>query len=57
MKELPKAYDPKTVEKRIYKLWVDGGYFKGVVDSKKEPFSIVIPTQRHWSASFGTRFR
>jgi valyl-tRNA synthetase len=43
MRELPKTYDPREVEKNIYKMWLDGGYFKGVVDPAKKPFSIVIP--------------
>jgi valyl-tRNA synthetase len=42
-RELPKTYDPGEVEKSIYKLWMDGGYFKGVIDPEKEPFTIVIP--------------
>ena len=28
MKELPKVYDPRDVESRIYKLWMDGDCFK-----------------------------
>lgn len=43
MKELPKVYDPSTVEKRIYDMWQTGGYFKGVIDPDKKPFSIVMP--------------
>ena len=43
MKELPKIYDPKVVEKKIYDMWVEGGYFKGVRDPEKKPFTIVIP--------------
>ena len=43
MKELPKIYDPKAVEQKIYDFWVAGGYFKGVIDRSKEPFTIVIP--------------
>ncbi len=43
MKELPKIYDPKQVESRIYKMWEDGGYFKAVRDEKKKPFTIVMP--------------
>ena len=27
MKELPKVYDPKAVESRIYQMWIDGNYF------------------------------
>jgi valyl-tRNA synthetase len=42
-RELPKTYDPREVEKSIYKMWTDGGYFKGVIDPEKEPFTIVIP--------------
>ena len=30
MKELPKVYDPGTVEKRIYEMWQSHGCFKGV---------------------------
>ena len=43
MKELPKIYDPKSVEKKIYDFWMDGGYFKGKIDADKKPFSIVMP--------------
>ncbi len=45
-KELPKTYDPKSVEGRIYSMWVDGGYFKGEVDKNKKPFSIVDPASQ-----------
>ena len=43
MSQLPKVYDPRQVEKEIYKRWIDGGYFKGVIDPDKKPFTIVIP--------------
>ncbi len=43
MKELPKVYEPQAVEKKIYDFWEKGGYFKGVIDPEKEPFSIVMP--------------
>jgi len=43
MRELPKTYDPKVVEKKIYDMWMAGGYFKGVIDPEKKPFTIVIP--------------
>lgn len=42
-KELPKTYDPKQVEERIYQNWVDKGYFHAEVDKSKKPFTIVIP--------------
>ena len=43
MRELPKTYDPKAVEKKIYDMWMKGGYFKGKIDKDKKPFSIVMP--------------
>ena len=43
MKELPKVYDPKAVESRIYDYWIKGGFFKAVIDKNKKPFSIVMP--------------
>ena len=42
-KELAKVYEPKEFEGRIYKMWLDGEYFKADVNSKKPPYSIVIP--------------
>ena len=43
MRELPKVYDPASVEKKVYDMWQKGGYFKGVIDPEKKPFSIVMP--------------
>ena len=43
MKELPKVYDPKQVESKIYDMWMRGGYFAGKPDPDKKPFSIVMP--------------
>ena len=42
-KELAKSYDPKDFEERIYKYWNEGGCFKATPDSKKKPYTIVIP--------------
>ncbi len=42
-KELPKSYDPRSVEDKIYKFWLDGGYFKAEPDKAKRPYSMVIP--------------
>ena len=42
-KELPKVYDPRDVEPRIYKMWMDGGCFKAEPNPDKKPFSIVMP--------------
>ncbi len=43
MKELQKQYDPGSVEDRIYRRWLDGGYFHAVRDENKTPYTIVIP--------------
>ncbi len=40
---LDKTYDPKQVEDKLYKEWVDNGYFHAKVDSNKTPYTIVIP--------------
>ena len=42
-KELPKVYDPRDVEPRIYQMWMDGGCFKAEPNPDKKPFSIVMP--------------
>ena len=42
-KELPKVYDPKSTEKKLYQFWQDGGYFNAEVDENKKPYTIVIP--------------
>ena len=42
-KELAKQYDPKNVEDRIYKYWLDGKYFHAKCDPDKKPYTIVIP--------------
>ncbi|UCD63175.1 MAG: valine--tRNA ligase [Candidatus Zixiibacteriota bacterium] len=38
-----KAYSPAEVEDRIYQRWLEAGYFHADVDSKRPPYSIVIP--------------
>ena len=43
MAELSKTYDPKTVEAKWYQRWIDQGDFKADPESKKKPFSIVMP--------------
>ena len=42
-RELAKTYDPKQMEDRIYKNWMDKKYFHAEVDHSKTPFTIVIP--------------
>ena len=43
MKELAKTYDPKGIEDRLYKKWEEGGFFHAEVNSKKKPYTIVMP--------------
>ncbi|MBQ6714420.1 MAG: valine--tRNA ligase [Clostridia bacterium] len=42
-RELAKQYDPKEVEDRIYKMWLDGKYFHAKREEGKETYTIVIP--------------
>jgi valyl-tRNA synthetase len=42
-KELPKTYNPKKVENRIYQYWEKKGYFKPQIKESKKPYTIVIP--------------
>ena len=41
--EMQKTYDPKNFEERLYKDWMDAGYFRAEADENKVPFTIVIP--------------
>jgi len=42
-KELPKIYEPREVEGRIYEMWEHSGCFKGHCDPNKKAFTIVMP--------------
>ena len=33
-KELAKVYEPQEVENRIYRFWLDGGYFHATAHAK-----------------------
>ena len=43
MAELPKRYDPKVVEPKWYRRWMDDRDFVANSKSSKPPFSIVMP--------------
>ena len=43
MTDLPKAYDFKDTEQRLYAWWEKSGYFKPKIDKSKKPFVISIP--------------
>jgi valyl-tRNA synthetase len=40
---LPKAYEPREVEKRWYSFWEQEGLFVAKITDEKRPYSIVIP--------------
>ncbi|MCH8927828.1 MAG: valine--tRNA ligase [Candidatus Marinimicrobia bacterium] len=42
-KEIGKIYDPKGVEQRRYKQWMENKYFHADPNSRKTPYTIVIP--------------
>ena len=41
--EIPRAYDPASVEQRIYQDWQDAGYFTPQIREGREPFVIIMP--------------
>ncbi len=40
---LPKTYNPKEFEDKLYSFWNDKGYFKAHVNKDKKSFSIMMP--------------
>jgi len=42
-KEIPKAYNPSSVEDKWYEQWIKDGVFHSEVDKSKKPYTIVIP--------------
>ncbi|GAC1451817.1 MAG: hypothetical protein PVSMB4_11920 [Ktedonobacterales bacterium] len=40
---IPKAYDPQTVEQRLYRWWEESGYFKPRPNPDRTPFVISMP--------------
>src|SRR2546430_9339176 len=43
MQDLPKTYDPSSIEPAIYKLWQDTNSFRADPAAPGQPYSIVIP--------------
>ena len=41
--EIPRAYDPASVEQRIYQDWQDAGYFTPEIREGRQPFVIIMP--------------
>ena len=42
-KELEKVYEPKQVEDKTYRFWLEKRYFHAEPNPKKKPYTIVIP--------------
>jgi valyl-tRNA synthetase len=42
-KEMPKTYNPSTVEQRLYDWWEEKAYFTPEIDPDKKPFVISMP--------------
>ena len=42
-KQLEKVYNPSEVEDKLYKNWMENGYFRAEVDPDKTPYTIVMP--------------
>ncbi|MBI3602926.1 MAG: valine--tRNA ligase [Nitrospirae bacterium] len=43
LRQLEKTYEPKQVEERWYRFWIDQGYFRASTDRSETPYTIVIP--------------
>ena len=41
--DIPSAYDPASVEQRLYQRWMDAGYFTPTIDPTKKPFVVIQP--------------
>lgn len=41
--DLPKGYEPKTVESKWYEFWLAGNYFKADDNSTKPTFTVMMP--------------
>jgi valyl-tRNA synthetase len=41
--DIPKAYDPRAVEERLYRFWEGRGHFTPRIDRQRKPFTIIMP--------------
>jgi len=41
--EINKSYEPQQIERKWYKFWENGGYFKPRTDPEQKPFTLLIP--------------
>ncbi|MGE5596228.1 MAG: valine--tRNA ligase [Hyphomicrobiales bacterium] len=42
-KQLPPAYEPASVEARVYAMWEEAGYFQPRIDPGQQPYCIIMP--------------
>ncbi len=40
---LPPAYEPASVESRVYAMWEEAGYFQPRIDPERKPYCIIMP--------------
>ncbi|MBM4123741.1 MAG: class I tRNA ligase family protein, partial [Nitrospira sp.] len=43
LRQLEKTYDPKQVEERWYRFWIDRGYFHASSQQPNPSYTVVIP--------------
>lgn len=43
MTKLDSVYNPENYEKKIWKFWMDGGYFHAQPDPNRRPYTILMP--------------
>ncbi len=43
MSDMPKAYEPGSVEGPVFGSWLAGGFFRGRIEPGTDPFCVVIP--------------
>ncbi len=41
--DIPRAYDPAAVEQRIYRTWLEQGYFTPEISPERPPYVIIMP--------------
>ncbi len=41
--DIPSSYDPRQVEAKWYRFWLEKGYFTPEIDRKLKPFAIIMP--------------
>ena len=42
-RDMPRAYDPASVEGPVYDRWSEAGYFTPAIDPSRKPFVVIMP--------------